>query len=758
MSASEKASSDTLTDPAYLVKVSYQDSVRRFKIVKSAFTPTTFPTYIKSLLEIDADKDIVIERFSITNKGFVQVDDKSSYALLRSAMGVKGKAKLNIADAPISQTNSDKKSEQKDKAVKPVSSVSATLESNETLELIKKMIHDEVTILGDELKSSLTLNATPEVAKNSVSEEESPAQCGFVVACDACDKNITSGTYYHCNQCNDGDYDVCTDCVNSGKHCLNGSHYLRAFTSEFKPHGPHALQHGFGSSRSGGRNHGHGPGRGHGHGHGHDHDHGYHHGHARGHSDGSFHHRKHGRHDLEAESDGNRKKGFFHHHHGRHGRHGRHERGDEATNEDVTHCAWCDGCNKTIRGTRHKCVHCPDFDYCSDCFANVATTHPGHNFVEINVPVKYYRATTVQSSIENVTRHFGVLCDGPVCVNQKNCIIGVRYKCAVCPDYDLCENCEALPLLNHDRSHPLIKLRMPLRHLTVDAIVNDQQATAAVPAHDIEPVTADLTEFEVNEKPSSVPKSLSEVVSQDEPAAKSNDEQALSALFVTQAVRDGQTYEPGEHFFQSWSLKNTGPTAWPVGVTIVFVSGDNMLSGNDKGEYNVSVTQSRVEPGEPACFTVMLQAPSAPGRFVSYWKVITADGVRFGDNLWCEINVATATAAAIAGNQISEEQGSSVNSSQVLFPVLNVPDKVLSVASSIVVAPASDVTDTKIVVDRDNTEQQQQHQEQQQQQQQQQNNDDEIASTTESTISAAELDELMEEFELVDESDTGSNW
>ncbi|KAG8974064.1 hypothetical protein FRB90_009844, partial [Tulasnella sp. 427] len=43
-------------------------------------------------------------------------------------------------------------------------------------------------------------------------------------------------------------------------------------------------------------------------------------------------------------------------------------------------------------------------------------------------------------------------------------IVGPRFKCAhpSCPDFDLCENCEALPQAVHPRSHPLLKLVNPI--------------------------------------------------------------------------------------------------------------------------------------------------------------------------------------------------------------------------------------------------------------------------------------------------------
>ena len=47
--------------------------------------------------------------------------------------------------------------------------------------------------------------------------------------------------------------------------------------------------------------------------------------------------------------------------------------------------------------------------------------------------------------------HVGVACDG--CGESP--ILGVRYKCAVCKDFDYCANCEEK--LDHD--HPFLKIK-----------------------------------------------------------------------------------------------------------------------------------------------------------------------------------------------------------------------------------------------------------------------------------------------------------
>jgi len=54
--------------------------------------------------------------------------------------------------------------------------------------------------------------------------------------------------------------------------------------------------------------------------------------------------------------------------------------------------------------------------------------------------------------------HDHVICDG---CHEKN-IRGIRYKCSICPNYDLCERCEAKPGI-HPSSHSMIKMKIPTK-------------------------------------------------------------------------------------------------------------------------------------------------------------------------------------------------------------------------------------------------------------------------------------------------------
>ena len=56
---------------------------------------------------------------------------------------------------------------------------------------------------------------------------------------------------------------------------------------------------------------------------------------------------------------------------------------------------------------------------------------------------------------ENESIHIGISCSNCKCEN----IIGPRYKCTVCPNYNLCSKCEEIS--NHDLNHIFVKIKKP---------------------------------------------------------------------------------------------------------------------------------------------------------------------------------------------------------------------------------------------------------------------------------------------------------
>jgi len=109
----------------------------------------------------------------------------------------------------------------------------------------------------------------------------------------------------------------------------------------------------------------------------------------------------------------------------------------------------CDGCKQfPIVGARFKCTVCHDYDLCEKCEAKGAHD-ASHPLVKMIKPRTFACRRggwrTRQEGAPNT--HYGVACDG---CNQTP-IVGQRFKCTVCPNYDLCEACNSKGV--HD--HPL---------------------------------------------------------------------------------------------------------------------------------------------------------------------------------------------------------------------------------------------------------------------------------------------------------------
>lgn len=385
------------------------------------------------------------------------------------------------------------------------------------------------------------------------------------------------------------------------------------------------------------------------------------------------------------------------------------------------HNAICDGCDAYIYGVRHKCLECPDWDYCADCHVNAGFVHQNHRFVPIYEPLPEVRRLSLSS--RHV--HHGICCDGPLCQRtglMPKYISGVRYKCTVCHDTDFCANCEANPALSHNKSHPLLKIKTPIRHISVTTTgeqgngevmpqMGDQHVTtphvrapettsiASVrTVADVQPVAPAPVKEEIPEKvPELQPEPV--VVKQEKQEEKPVTEKDLVANFISDTVADGTTLPANHVFQQTWVLRNEGDVAWPAGSCVKFVGGDYMghVDSNQPAGITelVSASESTVcyealQPGQCFPFTVLLRTPAREGKFISYWRLTSKDGLKFGHRLWCDISVKKAPEVEAApepqhavkahkADEVSEPKEESAASSQMIFPKLEKESPVSSV-------------------------------------------------------------------------------
>lgn len=340
------------------------------------------------------------------------------------------------------------------------------------------------------------------------------------------------------------------------------------------------------------------------------------------------------------------------------------------------HNAICDGCDQPIRGVRHKCLDCPDWDYCNNCIVDAGFVHPNHRFVPVYEPLE--SAGNLRARAHSRAIHVGICCDGPLCNNVRTTssyIAGDRYKCAVCHDTDFCANCEASPANTHNKTHPLIKFKTPIKRVNVTTtgehlvsglrmpIMGDRprpsrasntssRATETTLSNQEIVQTGVLTVADVQPSEPAVPTAAEEPV---EPIQRPVSVGDFIAVYKRDTVTDGTVMPPNTVFTQTWFLSNEGTVPWPAGCSVKFVGGDYMghvdpkhPAGIDElaSAFESSVCDFTVEPGQEAQFTVRLRTPHREGKAISYWRLTTMDGMKFGHRLWCDIDVQEAKAEA----------------------------------------------------------------------------------------------------------------
>jgi len=87
-----------------------------------------------------------------------------------------------------------------------------------------------------------------------------------------------------------------------------------------------------------------------------------------------------------------------------------------------------------------------------------ATSPSGYKLGKLTDPeFEFMKENGGVQKVDKVVAHVGIHCDG--C--QSKPIKGVRYKCLICPDYDLCHSCETncVESKGHHKSHLMLKIR-----------------------------------------------------------------------------------------------------------------------------------------------------------------------------------------------------------------------------------------------------------------------------------------------------------
>lgn len=126
------------------------------------------------------------------------------------------------------------------------------------------------------------------------------------------------------------------------------------------------------------------------------------------------------------------------------------------------------------------------------------------------------------------------------------------------------------------------------------------------------------------------------------PPSQTKTEAKPRAKFIEQNSFDVETgdavdllkLQPGQRIAHTWTLLNPASKLWPKGVYGTTVGGDANII-----QTNVWATPSPVGANTPVHITVEAQAPTEPGRYISYFRLFDSTKKAFGDRIWLDITV-----------------------------------------------------------------------------------------------------------------------
>jgi hypothetical protein len=92
-------------------------------------------------------------------------------------------------------------------------------------------------------------------------------------------------------------------------------------------------------------------------------------------------------------------------------------------------------------------------------------------------------------------------------------------------------------------------------------------------------------------------------------------------------IPDNTAVTPGQQFTKTWRVRNTGTCAWDAGFKFAFVSGDPMGG-------TTQTLAAAVPAGTETNISVPMTAPNKSGAIQGYWRMSTAAGQFFGDQVY----------------------------------------------------------------------------------------------------------------------------
>ena len=178
-------------------------------------------------------------------------------------------------------------------------------------------------------------------------------------------------------------------------------------------------------------------------------------------------------------------------------------------------------------------------------------------------------------------------------------IVGIRYKCTVCRNFDFCEVCEA----REEHGHPFLKIcdsTVPFPTVMCSMQPVDQKAAKLA--------------FKNFKKTVKVPKPKMAFVRHGD-------------------FTEDCEVQVGSTIVKTWVVANSGTLPWPSGVVLQHKKGP--LTGT-------GLEVPSLAPGQEGSIQCKIAVPQQEGRYASFFRLVLPDGRLFGEKLHAAVRASEA--------------------------------------------------------------------------------------------------------------------
>ena len=150
------------------------------------------------------------------------------------------------------------------------------------------------------------------------------------------------------------------------------------------------------------------------------------------------------------------------------------------------------------------------------------------------------------------------------------------------------------------------------------AVAQTVQAGQSLTEVAIQPTVTPGATIESTSMPATTPTSAPTL------ASAPSDPNCVGANLVGENPPDGALLQPGEYFWKTWTLLNTGTCTWDSSYKLIFWSGE-LMGGLISYPLPIEVL-----PNEQKDISIYLKAPDTDGTFTGYWQLQTPWNANFG--------------------------------------------------------------------------------------------------------------------------------